>query len=193
MSVTLTLKSFIVGRKSNESLMLRYAGSGDAKLLNHLYNACGDDLYHFVLTLSDPTLAKDICQKTWLKVIEKKHLYQPSGQFKAWLFTLARNQLIDEVRRNKKNLSDMQELLNNTPVAHPPLSSKIAMDFDAGLLSLPFEQREAFCLQQEGFSLQDISNITHSPIETVKSRVRYAKNTLRKTLERHNNSGEYHD
>jgi DNA-directed RNA polymerase specialized sigma24 family protein len=54
--------------------------------------------------------------------------------------------------------------------------------FDYALLSLPFEQREAFCLQQEGFSLQDIASITHCPLETVKSRLRYAKDNIRKVL-----------
>ena len=76
MSFALTLKTRLLDRKSNESLMLRYAQSGDRTLLTRLYDTCGNDLYHFVVTLSDQTLAKDICQKTWLKVIQKKHLYQ---------------------------------------------------------------------------------------------------------------------
>lgn len=105
MSFALTLKSFLVDRHSNESVMLRYAESGNKALLTKLYTACGDDLYHFVLTLSDPVLAQDICQKTWLKVMEKKHLFRDSGQFKAWLFTLARNQLIDELRQRKPMLN----------------------------------------------------------------------------------------
>ena len=72
MSFALTLKTRLLDRKSNESLMLRYAQSGDRTLLTRLYDTCGNDLYHFVVTLSDQTLAKDICQKTWLKVIQKK-------------------------------------------------------------------------------------------------------------------------
>ncbi len=59
------------------------------------------------------------------------------------------------------------------------------MVFDYALLSLSFEQREVFCLQQEGFSLQDIASITHCPLETVKSRLRYAKDNIRKVLKKH--------
>jgi RNA polymerase sigma-70 factor (ECF subfamily) len=192
MSFALTLKARFFDRTSNESLMLRYAQSGDRALLTQLYDACGNDLFHFVLTLSDPTLAKDICQKTWLKVIEKKHLYQHSGQFKSWLFTLARNQLIDEYRRNKPTINQTEQLADSGQNIEANLDDgDISVLFDHGLLSLAFEQREAFCLQQEGFTLQDIANITHCPIETVKSRLRYAKDNLRKVLDKQ--CGENHD
>ena len=192
MSFALTLKARFFDRTSNESLMLRYAQSGDRALLTQLYDACGNDLFHFVLTLSEPTLAKDICQKTWLKVIEKKHLYQHSGQFKSWLFTLARNQLIDEYRRNKPTINQTEQLADSGQNIEANLDDgDISVLFDHGLLSLAFEQREAFCLQQEGFTLQDIANITHCPIETVKSRLRYAKDNIRKVLDKQ--CGENHD
>jgi RNA polymerase sigma factor (sigma-70 family) len=183
MSFTLTLKTRLFDRTSNESLMLRYARSGDRALLTKLYDTCGNDLFHFVLTLCEPTLAKDICQKTWLKVIDKKHLYQHSGQFKAWLFTLARNQLIDEFRTKKNNVSDTEHLICGEQNLEASVDDAVvSVLFDYALLSLPFEQREAFCLQQEGFSLQDIASITHCPLETVKSRLRYAKDNIRKVL-----------
>jgi RNA polymerase sigma-70 factor (ECF subfamily) len=192
MSFAFAIKARLFNRTSNESLMLRYAQSGDRVLLTQLYESCGDDLFHFVLTLSEPTLAKDICQKTWLKVIEKKHLYQPSGQFKAWLFTLARNQLIDEFRRGKRNTHQTEQLIDDRLTIEVNFSkTDINVLFDRGLMSLAFEQREAFCLQQEGFTLQDIANITHCPIETVKSRLRYAKDNLRNLLSKQ--CGENHD
>lgn len=192
MSFTLTLKARLFDRTSNESLMLRYAQSGDRTLLTQLYDACGNDLYHFLLTLSDPTLAKDVCQKTWLKVIEKKHLYQHSGKFKGWLFTLARNQLIDEFRRYKYTTNETEKLIDGKQNVENTLDKKnVSALFDRGLMSLAFEQREAFCLQQEGFSLQDIASITHCPVETVKSRLRYAKDNIRNALNKQ--CGENHE
>ncbi|MFT2090341.1 sigma-70 family RNA polymerase sigma factor [Paraglaciecola sp. 2405UD69-4] len=184
MSIALTLKSYISSRHSNEQVMLRYAESGNKALLTKLYTACGNDLYHFILTLSDPITAQDISQKTWLKVIEKKHLFKDSGQFKAWLFTLARNQLIDELRQGKSSSGDIESLIDNKPTLDNK-HERADMDtlFNNALLSLPFEQREAFCLQQEGFSLTDIARITHCGTETVKSRLRYAKQSLSKQLE----------
>lgn len=182
MSIGLTLKSIFVNTASSESLMLQYAKTGDKNTLALLYDTCGDDLYHFVLSLSDKTLAKDVCQITWLKVIEKKHLYNDSGKFKAWLFTLARNQLFDEYRKQKDTSSSCIELIKAPQQALDLTDKQNANSFDQALMNLPFEQREAFCLQQESFSLIDIAKITHSSHETVKSRLRYAKDNLRKQL-----------
>ena len=182
MNLTLTLKSFLGSAPDNETLMARFAQNGDNALLAQLYDACGDELYHFIKTQSDETLAKDICQRTWLKVIEKKHLYQNSGSFKGWLYTLARNLLIDERRKHVRLVEQYSEI--PSPILAP---ASLEKRFDHALMRLPFEQREAFCLQQEGFGLQDIAQITHSGIETVKSRLRYAKTALRKDLEK------YHD
>ena len=192
MSFTLTLKTQLLDRNSNESVMLRYAKSGDRVLLTKLYDTCGNDLFHFVLTLSDATLAKDICQKTWLKVIEKRHLFQNSGQFKPWLFTLARNLLIDEFRSRKSQINDIESQLCDCTNPESGIDdSNLQTLFNQALLALAVEQREAFCLQQDGFTLQDIASITHCPLETVKSRLRYAKDNIRKVLSRH--CGELHD
>jgi len=179
MSRGLSIKAWFFAPESNEALMQRYSDTGEQLLLEKLYEACGEDLYHFVLTLSDPSLAKDICQQTWLKVMEKKHLYRDSGKFKAWLFTLARNLLIDEYRSRKANLDEIDTL----PAAEASMDpDKLLQRFDQALLKLPFAQREAFCLQQEDFSLSDIASITHSNVEAVKSRLRYAKDHLRQQL-----------
>ena len=74
--------------------MSQYAKSGKSELLQRLVELHADDLYHFLLSQSDIELAKDISQKTWLKVIDKREYYQSNGSFKAWLFTVGRNTLL---------------------------------------------------------------------------------------------------
>ena len=54
--------------------------------------------------------------------------------------------------------------------------------FNALLDALPFLQKEAFILQQEGFSLREVAKITGENSETIKSRLRYAVNKLRLVL-----------
>ncbi|GAA0856665.1 sigma-70 family RNA polymerase sigma factor [Aliiglaciecola litoralis] len=186
MSITLAIKTLFSASHSNEWLIGRYAQTGEKKVLELLYDNCADDLYHYLSTQSDPHMAKDICQKTWLKVIEKPHLYQNSGRFSAWLFTIARNALIDEYRKTNRWQPLPDEPRQSLSVVFDYHDS-IADKFDKVLLSLPFEQREAFCLQQEGFGLQEIADITHSGVETAKSRIRYAKQALKAQLEK------YHD
>ena len=52
----------------------------------------------------------------------------------------------------------------------------------AAIGELPAEQRDALLLQEQGFSLEDIAQITGAPTETVKSRLRYARRQLREQL-----------
>jgi RNA polymerase sigma-70 factor (ECF subfamily) len=195
MSISLGIKSLLgyaaISDISNESLMSRYAAKKEKQILAQLYDNCSRDLYHFLLTLSDAELANDIAQKTWLKVIDKSHLYQNSGNFKSWLFTLGRRTLIDEFRKLQR-FDELQE--QDVPIddrAPDQSLEKEQLDaafedrFTEALSKLPFLQKEAFCLQQEGFSLHDIAHMTYSEIETVKSRLRYAKSSLRRNLEEH--------
>jgi RNA polymerase sigma-70 factor (ECF subfamily) len=184
MSFTLAIRNLFNTPISNEELMLRYADSDDSKLLVQLYDNCANDLYHFLVTQTNSELAKDISQRTWLKVIEKKHLYRDSGRFNAWLFTMGRNLLIDDIRKNGRYCELRDEIQDSRGhVVAASNNTELLNCFDLALRQLAFEQREAFCLQQEGFGLKDISDITHTPIETIKSRLRYAKANLKKLLE----------
>jgi RNA polymerase sigma-70 factor (ECF subfamily) len=120
---------------------------------------------------------------TWLKVMESSHLYQPSGQFKSWLFTIGRRLLIDELRRTKKLCSfdkgNVSHIESKDTTATMDRDENAALSlFNQLLEALPFEQKEAFCLQQEGFSLRDIAKITCCEQEAIKSRLRYAKRKL---------------
>lgn len=186
MSLTLAISSLFTNGHSNEWLVVKFAQTGDKKLFELLYDNCADDLYHFLVTQSDIHLAKDISQKTWLTVFEKPQLYRESGRFSAWLFTIARNKLLDEFRRTNRWQSMTDDIQNKQKIPFA-YTDTIEDVFNTSLMTLPFEQREAFCLQQEGFGLQEIANITRSGVETVKSRIRYAKNSLREQLEK------YHD
>lgn len=170
-----------------EKVMADYIARRDKKAIIELYDAFADDMYHYLLTLSDSALAQDIVQKTWLKVIEKPHTYHRKGSVKAWLFTIARNALIDEFRLTNRwvELDKQQEepaYVNNSDLDTDIIKSL----FDKALMTLPFEQREAFCLQQEGFSLLDIATMTNSKQETIKTRLRYAKAKLKELLEHAN-------
>lgn len=165
--------------------MQKYADTGDHRFLQALYHQFGDALYHFLLTLTDSALAEDISQKTWLRLIEKRHLYQQNGRFSAWLFTMGRNLLMDHFRQNHR-LTPLEDWVE--PSFTPKLQDqRLEIGFSDALAALPFEQREAFCLQQEGFGMQEIADITHANTQTVKSRIRYAKQGLKRLLE------GYHD
>lgn len=159
-----------------DALVRQYQTTGDNRALEALYDEHANRLYYYLLVMSDPNAAADITQKVWLKLIESPQLYQAQGQFQAWLFTIGHRMLIDEIRRNKRWTYD--DDIDTLPDNHQETSP--CDDFHQALKLLPFTQREAFSLQQEDFSLQDIATICNVPVETVKTRLRYARDNLRK-------------
>ncbi|NMP80115.1 sigma-70 family RNA polymerase sigma factor [Pseudoalteromonas arctica] len=193
----LSIKSWLFETPSKDC-MASYAKSGDNRYLEQLIALYSNDLYHYLVTQSNTHLAYDVSQQTWLKVIEKRHLYQAQTTPKAWLFKLARNTLIDEYRRqqhfveldenthlaaqNDKSESDLNSSDLTSGYSHIGSSNISYKAFDAALKQLSFVQREAITLQQEGFSLTDIELITQSSLETIKTRLRYAKQNLKRLL-----------
>ncbi len=181
MSAIYTLRQWLNIPADDETLMSRYADTGEEKLLSLLYDRCNKDLFHFLLVMTDEDTAREIAQRTWLKVIERRQRYQPKGRFIAWLFTLARHTLIDEYRKTARFTEEMADIA----LPENPSSSELVNALPAALARLPFPQREAFCLHQEGFGVQEIANMCDESAETIKSRIRYARQQLQKMLEKY--------
>ncbi|WP_290617355.1 MULTISPECIES: sigma-70 family RNA polymerase sigma factor [unclassified Arsukibacterium] len=170
-----------------DELMQQFQQSGQLQWLDKLIMQCGDDLYHFLLRQADAQLAADICQQCWLKVLENRHSYRAESRFKTWLFTLARNALVDELRRQQRwQLSadkDSEVSVEALRMGQEGIAEQLALlqqkeRLAGALAALPTLQREAILLQLEEFSLDDIAHITRELPETIKSRLRYARERL---------------
>jgi len=127
----------------------------------------------------------DIMQNTWLSLINSKSEYQPTASAKTYLFGIARKRLIDWQRKQSFFTSmpnDENDLLNvesNEPSFDESIyQDQIKTQFDQALMTLSHDKREAFILQQEGFSILEISEITKSQVDTIKSRIKSAKAML---------------
>lgn len=166
---------------TSEQLYSRYQHYNDISALEQLISLHGDALYHFLLRQSDRALAEDISQQCWLKLITAHAGFSSQSSFKTWLFTLARNSLIDELRRLQR--WQWQELEEEVAPMHSCpekvlTASQQRLQFSSLIQQLPFTQREALMLQLEGFSMTEICQITAQQTETVKSRLRYARQFL---------------
>jgi len=125
-------------------------------------------------------------------------IYQPTARFKTWLFTIAHNRMVDHFRTAKNHASmddhgagEEENGLANTLAADSgfgPVRQLQSREQAAALIAaveqLPAEQREAFLLQAEaGMSVEDIASTTGVSFETAKSRLRYARRSLRQQLQ----------
>jgi RNA polymerase sigma-70 factor, ECF subfamily len=178
-------------------LMQRYA-RGDAAAFDELYNRHRVGLYGFVKRLA-PALSQgerdEVFQDVWMRVIEARARYEASAQFRTWIYTIARNRVMDELRKSGREVSaeaddgDSGNVIEATPasrVQEPHVqaeSRKQGAAIVAALENLPAVQREAFLLYEEGgMSVQEIADATGTTFEAAKSRLRYAIAKLREQL-----------
>jgi len=171
---------------SDEQLMLRYA-AGEMPAFEVLYDRHRGALYrYFVRHLGEATTANDLYQSCWEKVIGARSRYRPQAPFRAWLFRIAHNLVADHYRR-RPPLTPLDEsgFVGAAPGPDEALERDAqAASLRAALLSLPSEQRDALLLKLEGgFSLEDIASLSGVGRETIKSRLRYATERLRKVMQ----------
>ncbi|KTC19436.1 RNA polymerase subunit sigma [Pseudomonas marginalis ICMP 9505] len=176
---------------SDESLLSRYR-AGDGAAFEILYARHRQGLYRFLLSLSNKVeLAEEVYQDTWLSLIRSATQPQGRASFRTWLFQIARNRLIDHWRKHGLHnpLHDSyDEQLHAQPDASagPEQLLSLSRDqarLDAALQDLPEDQREVFLLRLHGdLEVPQIATLTGAPLETVKSRLRYAQQKLRRLL-----------
>jgi RNA polymerase sigma-70 factor (ECF subfamily) len=177
---------------ADEALMLAYA-KGQASAFDSLYQRHKQVVYRFFVKQGLPiAIAEELCHDTWLKLINVREKYQPQALFKTYLFTIARNTLIDHYKRkstqNEVNCDeenhDVAAILATDQPCEQQQAQRLQVALSLNIAALPITQREVFLLKQEsGFSIEQIAQITAQHQEKVKSSWRYALQRLRKGLQ----------
>jgi len=184
-----------VSARSDEELMLAYAG-GDAAAFDLLYARHKGGVYRYLLRhCRQSAIADELFQDVWSNLIRARESYAPTAKFTTWLYRLAHNRWVDQIRADShlSLVSADDEAQANVVAAIPapradePQSRaenrELAERLRAAIASLPPAQRDAFLLQQEGaLSLAEIAELTGVGMETVKSRIRYALGKLKREL-----------
>jgi RNA polymerase sigma-70 factor (ECF subfamily) len=178
--------------------LLRAHEAGDSQAFARLYDRHDRACFRFIRRLlgsAQGDVAEDLHQETWMAVSKNAASYDPAkASFPAWLFTIARHRTFDHFRRQKVAVlasggdGRFTEAVVMVPdPAQTPLeqvqSRERAQVIVAALEALPLEQRGAFVMFADGgLSLEEIAHVTGVPIETAKSRLRYARAKLRELL-----------
>ena len=156
-------------------------------------------------------LADDIAQETWLVIVRTSGQYQATAKFTTWLFRLAQQRLIDQMRRlnsaadravvveHHSNQDDVQVDAKNAEQARQADNAAADLSFDPAAMldrsqlyaalsqaldALPQDQREVFILITEaGMTVPEAAQALVWPLEATKSRLRYARVKLALALE----------
>jgi RNA polymerase sigma-70 factor (ECF subfamily) len=177
---------------ADEELMLSYR-EGAAAAFEELYRRHKGGLFRFVLrSVRERSLAEELYQEIWMRVIEARGRYEPQAKFTTWLYTIAHNRIVDHWR--KKGLQVVALDQGEDPAIDPPASPSYEPEkilqgkqglerFTRALEALPPAQREAFLLHEEaGMSVAEIARATGANEEAAKSRLRYALSKLKEAL-----------
>jgi RNA polymerase sigma-70 factor, ECF subfamily len=171
---------------------------GDLDALAELIARYQNRLYRYLLRMvRQPAEAEDLFQQTWLKVVEKIGSFDASRNFDAWLFTLARNLAIDHLRRihpqsldeplagseRGETAADRIPSAENAAFDHA-LAAERRTQIGEAMAALPMRYREVLALRfEEEMKIEEIAQVTGTPVSTVKTRLRRSLEQLRYALE----------
>jgi RNA polymerase sigma-70 factor (ECF subfamily) len=172
----------------------------DAGLLDELIVKYQRRLMRYLLYLTgNREQAEDLFQDVWMRVMVRGGQFNGQARFETWLFTIARNMVIDH--RRKRTASSLDELFEAGSDEDRPMSFEVAdgepTPFDrvsnfedrekiaTALLDLDTLHREVLVLRfYEELSLEEIAKVTKSHLSTVKSRLYRGMAMVRPRLER---------
>ncbi|MBX7154208.1 MAG: RNA polymerase sigma factor [Candidatus Kapaibacterium sp.] len=136
--------------------------------------------------LGDPTLADDAFQETFALFVRSINADREMTNLPAFLLRIARNSCLRMKERDAQHPTMMfnEAMHFHEPGEQPVESEELAKLISMALDLLPDDQREALVLQAyEGLSYNEISEIMHVPITTVRNWIVRAKSKVRATLQ----------
>ena len=182
--------------KFSDQMLIDAFVSGDKKCIEVLIERYKSKVYSYILlNVKNPTIADDIFQDTFLKVMSslRSRSYSEEGKFLPWVMRIAHNLVIDYFRYDKNNgltSSDENEfVLNSTSLVDSTIEDRlvdeqILTDVKKLLEYLPPEQKEVIMLRHYGgMSFKEIADVTNVSINTALGRMRYAIMNLRRIVD----------
>jgi len=191
-----------------DALLMLRVKRGDRAAFAELVEKYRQPLFNFVFrTLRDETETEDVAQNTFLQVWKSRARYERTAKFTTWLFTIARNLCLNEIRRRSRHPA---ESLEETHPEHddqpsrqyedkkiflPPenvLHGELARKIEQALDDLPENQRSAILLcRQDELSYEEIAAVLGCSLSATKSIIFRGREVLKEKLKPYLESGEW--
>lgn len=183
---------------TEEKAWVRAAQAGDLEAFETLISLYEDNIYRLCFKiLQNEEEAADAFQEVCLKIWKQLKHYKGEAKLSTWIYRLTTNQCIDLLRKNKKhttNISIFQqneedepwlvEAVSKEDVAKEIENKELYDVIQMGMKELKPEYQAIIVLKDvEDYSYEEIANILHLSLGTVKSRLSRARKALKKVLE----------
>lgn len=189
-------------QSTDETLMLAYQ-QGEVAAFAVLLERHRRPVFAFLLRhVGNRAAAEDLLQETFLRLIRHAESYRPEAKLTTWIYTIARNLCADHGRRGKlRAVTSLDQPLHREAEGNGPTLGdaqsddapdveRVAIGHELGqrlhgaLGTMNAEQREVFLLREvSGLAFREIAEVVGAPENTVKSRMRYALEYLRRELD----------
>lgn len=161
------------------------AKAGDALALGRLCEHFHPEIYRFLLRRLSPEDAQDLASEVCVRAVTS--LSRQKGLFPAWLYSIARNLLVDHLRQRARRPTVSLDKVNGLP--EPSVSSPdgegvgVQVDLDRAMENLSEEQRELLRLRfVEGYTAGETGEILGKSADAVRAQQLRALRHLRQLL-----------
>jgi RNA polymerase sigma-70 factor, ECF subfamily len=169
---------------------------GDLAAFEELVETHRQGVMNFVCrTLGDPVESEDIAQAVFVQVFKAAARYTATARFRTWLFTIARNLCLNELRRRARHRAESLDLDTDEDnpsafrpeprAATPPAGEALAREelfekVEAAIRALPEKQRTALLLcREEELSYEEIARVLGCSLSATKSIIHRGRETIK--------------
>jgi len=192
---------------SDAALMLRVK-RGDRAAFTTLVEKYKQPVVNFVCrSLRDEAESEDLAQNVFLQVYKSRARYERTAKFSTWLFTIARNLCLNEIRRRSRHPAESLEETHADNEDQPQrqyedkkvflpvdnvLHGELARKIEEALADLPENQRTAILLcRQDELSYEEIAKILGCSLSATKSLIHRGRETLKEKLKPYLKTGDW--
>ena len=174
-------------KEINEQEIIKTVQDGNFEVFGEFVEKYKESLYSFIFySVKNEAAAQDIYQDTLLKALKQINKYREEGNFKAWLFTVARNNITDYFRSNSKFASlpedESADIFPSKENTEKQVMEKISLDnILAKIEDLPEKDKEIILLRQY-LSFKEIAEVLNCPLGTALARLNRAIKKLQNSL-----------
>jgi RNA polymerase sigma-70 factor, ECF subfamily len=189
------------------ALMLRVK-RGDRTAFEELVNKYKQPVTNVIYrTLGDATEAEDLAQNVFVQVFKSAHRYRVSARFSTWLFTIARNLCLNEIRRRSRHPAESLDATHPEMEDQPLrqfedvkgfsapemlLQGELERKIQEAVAGLPENQRTAILLCRENeLSYEDIARVLGCSLSATKSLIHRGRETLKQKLKPYLRTGAW--
>lgn len=180
-----------------EQLWIQQVLAGDKQAYAHIINNYKNQLYATILRMTkNPQDAQDLVQDAFIKVYRNLEKYDASGSFSSWLYRVAINHCMDEFRKKRYAMTQIE--IDEERVVEPNhpelvfLKKEKSRQLERLIGTLPEDERLIILLRYVNeISYEEIGEVMDVPLSTVRNKLHRAKKKMRETVKRE--GGYFHE